>query len=483
MIRRHKFFSQVELGGRPLTLRWILAAPEVVLSPEARQQRQRLLANFPQLSALTRQLTQLTTDLSELPLSAEPAEAAKAFDGLAKELMRDSDSAEQMLRELALRPEPAVRIAPPLRTLDQLENRLDEGQALLVFVATNRATHAVLITSAKQYKTWQLKSPARVRSALVTMMREIGNYDANQVLSADRLSSDTWKAAAAEIYQGLGEELSPAVLQNIKELTIGPDGFLWYLPFEMLQVAQDGAQKALIDLVAVRYAPTAGWAVADGRPAATAGNRVIVHGRLFSRDTTAITEEAAEQLREQHPRSIVLRKRLPVTTRFLAPVWQQLIVIDDIELNQRGPLSWSPAQIDQNKPGGALADWLQLPWGSPDVIALPGYHTLCEEGLRGRLPGDELMLATCGLMAAGTRTVLLSRWRTGGRASMELLREFFQEFPQQRAALAWQRSVLLGRSAELEPAAEPRLKGVAPGQVPSADHPFFWAGYLMMGAW
>ena len=105
----------------------------------------------------------------------------------------------------------------------------------------------------------------------------------------------------------------------------------------------------------------------DPRPATTAGARVIVHGRLFSRETEALTAEVATQLRNQHPRGVVLRKRLPVTTRYLAPVWQQLIVIDDIELNEKEALNWSPAQIDQGKPGGAMLDWLRLPWGAPDV--------------------------------------------------------------------------------------------------------------------
>jgi CHAT domain-containing protein len=40
--------------------------------------------------------------------------------------------------------------------------------------------------------------------------------------------------------------------------------------------------------------------------------------------------------------------------------------------------------------------------------------------------------------------------------------------------------VLLARSAELDPTTEPRLKEVKAGEVPTANHPFFWAGYLLV---
>ena len=126
--------------------------------------------------------------------------------------------------------------------------------------------------------------------------------------------------------------------------------------------------------------------------------------------------------------------------------------------------------------------WLEMPWGATAVVALPGYNKRIEEGMKGQLDGDEMLLASSGLMAAGSRTLLLSRWRTGGHTSMELVREFFQTLPEQRAALAWQRSIQLVRSSDLDPSMEPRLKGVTAEQVPSADHPFFWAGNLLMGA-
>ena len=64
--------------------------------------------------------------------------------------------------------------------------------------------------------------------------------------------------------------------------------------------------------------------------------------------------------------------------------------------------------------------------------------------------------------------------------SFDLAREFLQGLSTDAPSLAWQRSALLARSSELDPLAEPRLKGVTEGQLPQADHPFFWSSYLLI---
>ena len=109
------------------------------------------------------------------------------------------------------------------------------------------------------------------------------------------------------------------------------------------------------------------------------------------------------------------------------------------------------------------ADWLNLPWGHPAEIILPGFHTTAEDSLeaarrKGSIPGNDVFLNVCGLMSTGTRTILLSRWRTGGQSSYDLVREFVQELPHTSPADAWQRAVLLEMDARLNLEAEPRVK-------------------------
>jgi CHAT domain-containing protein len=84
-------------------------------------------------------------------------------------------------------------------------------------------------------------------------------------------------------------------------------------------------------------------------------------------------------------------------------------------------------------------------------------------------------------MATGSRTILLSRWRDGGRTSHDLVREFVRELPYRSASQAWQRSVRLAVSSDLAWNLEPRIKELPPDTPPMrAEHPLFWAGYLLV---
>jgi hypothetical protein len=164
-------------------------------------------------------------------------------------------------------------------------------------------------------------------------------------------------------------------------------------------------------------------------------------------------------------------------------MFDRLIVLDDLNLAGAGPYGWSPVPLDAGKLGGRLDDWLPLPWGGPDEVILPGYHTAAENSLKGidRLTaGNEVFLSICGLMSSGSRTLLLSRWRTGGQTGFDLVREFAQELPRTSPAKAWQRSVFLAAGSRVDPAAEPRVRNSVTENPPKANHPFFWASYLLV---
>jgi len=96
--------------------------------------------------------------------------------------------------------------------------------------------------------------------------------------------------------------------------------------------------------------------------------------------------------------------------------------------------------------GGNARRLARAALGRADVVVLPGFHTAAEDALK-RLhrgpPGNEVFLSVCGLMANGRRTLLISRWRTGGQTSFDLVREFVQELPAnlRRPPDAWQRAV------------------------------------------
>jgi hypothetical protein len=206
----------------------------------------------------------------------------------------------------------------------------------------------------------------------------------------------------------------------------------------------------------------------------------VAVGRVYPREEPSLAIATARQLREVLPATEVLSEKLAGPSSLLAPQWDRLLVLDEVEDTERGPYQWFPAQIDRGKKGGQLSDWMELPWGAPYQIVLPGFHTAAESGLKRQAAGHEIFLSVCGLMAAGTRTALISRWRVAGQSTMSLMREFVQELPHESGTRAWQRSVQLLRATELDPQTEPRLSASLSDELITGDHPFFWAGYLLV---
>ena len=135
--------------------------------------------------------------------------------------------------------------------------------------------------------------------------------------------------------------------------------------------------------------------------------------------------------------------------------------------------------MDRGKAGGTLDAWLSLPWPGPTDVVLPGFHSAAETGLKRGSNGDEIFFALCGLMASGSRSILLSRWPVAGQSAFDLTREYVQELPFVSASEAWQRSVQLARSNPIAAELEPRLSTAGGPVELTADHPFFWAGYLL----
>ena len=60
------------------------------------------------------------------------------------------------------------------------------------------------------------------------------------------------------------------------------------------------------------------------------------------------------------------------------------------------------------------------------------------------------------------------------------MREFVQELPRTSASDAWQRCIEVAKQLPLEPSLEPRIKTSGQGELPTAEHPFFWSGYLLL---
>ena len=498
--RRHRFLSTLFLGGRLESLRWVLEGPKELLPPQALLQRQELLSRYPVYKNLLEQAEALRRNLAALPLVQVDAEKTRKQGLALNEFMNVGRKQEIVLREMAVRRDPAEIAFPPLKTTAEIEKSLPPGHAMLIFFATARNLYAFRLTRDK-YAAWQAGStPQDLARQSTLLLREMGNISQNYELTLKDLAETKWRQTARELLESLFKVKDPQIDAQFEELVIVPDSFLWYLPFEALQVKSEGKLRPLISCFRIRYVPTAGLATATLDLGRRQGSTAIVVGKLHPKLEEDAVQAAVKDLSKALPGCVTLKIPLPAPAPVCVNFMPRLLVLDDLSpAAETDPYAWAPLPNDRTKTSGPLSDWFLLPRQGPDEIILPGYHSACENSLkktdasrrsgRGAAadalgPGNEIFLALCGMMATGTRTVLLSRWRSGGQSSLDLAREFTQELPHTTPADAWQRAVQVVSSSPLNAEAEPRIKKSPGGSSDSdadrqASHPFFWAGYLL----
>jgi CHAT domain-containing protein len=490
--RRHRFLSSLPFGGRLESLRWVLEGPKELLPPPAVIQRQDLYTRYPAYKDLLDQADALRRELKAQPLVQEDPEKAKKQGMALEQLTALGHRQEVVLHEMAVRRDPAAIAFPPAKSTAEIQKSLPPGYALLDFFITGQNVYAFLLNHDK-YATWKVAAtPQALARTMATMLRQVGNINPNHELTPKDLADSAWSKSAKDLLDDLLKGSRADFTTKFDELIIVPDGFLWYVPFEALQVQADGQLRPLISRFRIRYVPTAGLAMATGDLGRRQGNTAIDVGKLHPKlDDDAITGTIKE-LSKSLAGCVVLKMPLPAPSPAIASFIDRLVVLDELSTAaETDPYGWAPLPTDRTKTAGPLSEWFLLPRRGPEEMILPGYHTASESAPRksdssrrgGRAaaealaPGNEIFLSLCGMMTTGTRTVIISRWRTGGQTSLDLVREFTQELPHTTPADAWQRAVQVVTNSTLT-ADEPRIKGDVAGQ--RATHPFFWAGYMLV---
>lgn len=479
-LRRHRFFATQALGGRMLALRWVLAAPPEALSKDALLQRQELLVRYPKFADLAKRAGEIRAKLQTLPIVATTDEQRREQSSLLAELASVSSAQETILQLLALERVPSEFAFPPLRDTKEIQAELPAGTLVFDYIITSRFVHAFAITK-ERLAYFTVSQPGKLKTDLSEMLRLMGHYDRTQPVPADDLKANGWVPAASRLVGQLTNNTQQADWAKYRELVIVPDGPLWYLPFEALPVPiAGGGTGPLLLQVPIRYAPTLSLAAPDRRQNRPVARTAVIAGKLLARDDDQFAKESLDAIVGVLPGSVALSE-VPATSATFSSAFDRLVVMRDLEDPDKLPFGWSPLALDAGKAGSTLADWGFLPFTGVDQVVFPGFHTTAEYALkRGGTTGEEVFLSVCSLMASGSRTIMLSRWRVGGQSTVDLMREFVQELPHEAASLAWQRSVRLSSEKLLDPALEGRLK--APGGLTNlkADHPFFWSGYLLV---
>jgi len=484
LTRRHRFFSTLPLGGRLLALRWILEAPDAALTKSAVLQKQDLLAQFPNFANLSKQAQQIQTDLAALPPLPQEPELLANQEKLFKSLAGIQATQELMLRQMAVRRIAAEMVFPPKRRVEDLKKECPKGTAAIIYFATPRQYYGFLISNT-EYSTWDVATHEQLYPKVAKLLREMGHLDKNRALNAPTLLDREWRKSASDLTDLLAKG-TQSLPPDLQELVIVPDGVLWYVPFELLGTTDKGAGiDSWITKTRLRYAPTAGLVLPDQRPRGRNQTTAVAVGQIFPRDSFDVAEAAYQELAGAVPGTTKLSRQnpLPAPTSLYATLFDRVVTYDEIPPPEGNPHHWMPIPVTKDPVGSSLETWLALPWKGPDQVFLPGYHTAAENSLKGispQLAGSDVFLPVCGLMSTGARTVLLSRWRTGGQNGFNLVKEFVQELPHTTPADAWQRSILVNIENELQPDREPRIELSNTATPPKAEHPFFWSGYLLI---
>ena len=474
--RRHRFYSTMPLGGRLLALNYILEAPEAILPDDAKLQKQDLLARYPLYGDLARESKKVRTALGNRPLLPAVGDALKSLEAEMAQLTKVSATQEALMREMALRRQGSQYVFPPIRKTKELQAEIAPGQLVLVFFQTSTAMH-VFVVSHDKYANWMLEPGARLAKPIGLMLQSFGQYDRNTPLTSGQIRDPKRKTAAAEALKLLFKNVKPEALAEFQELVVVPDGPAWYIPFEALELATGETSAPLISKMRVRYAPMLSLIVPDKSPRRPTEKTGVVLGKLTLKEDDHLAGETLEALKARLPGTVGL-SQMPAPG-MAAKICDRLIVLSEID-DAKGPYDWVPVPVERGKSSPTVGTWTSLPFGGPQQVVFPGFHTPAEYGMKRGGNGEEMFLSVMAMMASGTRTVLLSRWRTGGQSAHDLTREFAQELPHSAAAQAWQRAVQLSWRRELDPTREVRAN-LSTSEAPiNAEHPFFWAGYLLV---
>jgi tetratricopeptide (TPR) repeat protein len=480
LARRHRFFNTLTRGGRLVALRWVLEAPDVALSQDARLQRQALLAAFPAYQQLATQAKQLRDQLKALPSLPTDRDQVAGQEKLFEQLAAVHLNQELILRQMSVARLPCEMSFPPRRRVEEIQASLGPNKAMLAFYQTQQRMYGFYVNGS-DLVVWDVGPPQAVSDRARGMLREMGHIEGNRALALNQLERDEWKKPATELMAAMtppGRTLLP-----VEELIIVPDGAMWYVPFEALPAPRIENSPPLITQTRIRLAPTTGLAVPDGRRPNPLPKTLVTAGQLYTKEPDGQTARAATRLADELPGATSSAvQQISGPTWLFTTLFDRIVTLHDLSTRE-APYAFNPiAPVTSRGSSDSLNQWMTLPLAAPDQVILPGFHTAAEDAMdrSSAADGNEMFLNVMAMMASGTRTMLVSRWRIGGQSALDFVTEFTRELDHTSPADAYQRAVFLAMEAELQGANEGRIQSGNGGEMIPGGHPFFWSSFALI---
>ncbi|MBQ6108849.1 MAG: CHAT domain-containing protein, partial [Thermoguttaceae bacterium] len=492
-------------------LRLLLDGPEKDLTVTQAQRKRDVLTEYPAFENCSKKVRDLQVQIRKmsLPVTAAQKNEQRELTDALKQIAELSRTQEAILLSMALDRRVIEILFPKVRTCKEIQGSLPKGEALLVSFAARNQMFYFLMNN-ERMAMWKIfdsgsgsgssrknKSGTNLLTSLQTnfssMLREIGLGAGT--IPVKTLQESDWKKSSQRVMADLTKNSQANFASaDFSSLVIVPDRFMWYLPFEALQIQTAKGARPTISQFSIRYAPMASLATPWKKTQyPKSPYSIIVAGK------NAPSEKAVERLEKTLERPVLFEEKsfggiqpgTPGTgSSVFAPEFDKMFVFDDLKNTEGDAYGIFPMALDRTSKEGSLGYWFLLPSGSPRLIVLGGMRTRCEDLAKKAVkktksspyvPGQELFLTSMAFLANGAETVVLPRWRLEGDSPWKLAAHFNAQLTvAENSADAWRRAVLKFSAGDVSIDSEPRIGKSDEVDAIPASHPLFWAGFMLV---
>lgn len=482
-IRRMEFLYQCPLGGRLTSLRELVTSQPAELTPDLLRRQTEVRSRFPGIETMLEESQQLRTQLDKFPVNP-PEDQQRDWVELVNQWQSTNNALERSFVAMSVRREALPLMFPPPVDLERVQKSMPEKTICMV-IKQSRGTYHVFLVTRDTIAFQSTLNAKNVNTAIRGLAKLWGHTNPNAVLQKDVIQSNQWKKLSNATLTALVPKSTPGFWGSFDELVVVPDGQFWYLPFETLSLESIETSELLIDKLAVRYAPSFSLAFSEPKPRRL--DRVAFYpGLIDAKDDERKEEEFAEQFVKLWPKTMEIEQS-ELTSDQMGPLVDAMVVWNEIKGNQ-----WPLPGGDKPRKNEIYRTlnfdaWPYLPNNGPYLLMVDGANTAMASGVRkGTDTGKEIGYYATLLMAAGCRSVVLPRWRTGGNIPYEMQLKLAEEIQQPvPTAQAVRNAMQAIREKTLDPGNQPRVRIGKNDTDIKADHPFFWSGWMVIdrGCW
>lgn len=366
---------------------------------------------------------------------------------------------------------PRLRFArgeAPVLSARELAATLPPRSALVEFIVGPRVAWVmVLVPQAGREPRLVVKAAGLPSSRLLSLAETF----TRQVATRDLSFSVNGRA----LYDALFGPIDPEI-SGVDHVIVVPHGGLWEVPFQALQTPRG---KFVVEEHAIAYAPSASAlkALDSRRHPRAAQPRVIAFGdpRVTVAGVAALpnaAREAREVAAVYGANTIVATDADATEGRFreLAPRADIVHIATHGVLDNTSPL-FSYVMLSGNgrdrRSDGRLEgrELINMELGAELVVL-----SACETALGRISSGEGVVGLSWALFAAGASTTAVSLWPVDSASTTELMSAFHRERRQLTSIAAAAPTAQALRSAQRRSLARPESR-----------HPFYWAGFVVVG--